>query len=154
MDLASLGSSRVNTSAQRARTSAHSTGLLSMKMKLSNASPNSCDSDRILSDLLRQLMRHVAMWSRFKIMSFLSSNTASTSDSLFLLQRQTNIPCRLWLTMNSCRACLSLSIRIPCGPSSPQIPSHKVPSQSRRMTLCGGDRSLWTLRATMVPSAV
>ena len=136
-----------------ARTSAHSTGLSSRKMKLSSPRFSSCASERIFCDLACQLIRQETRWLRFRSMSGRWSKTSSTSGSSFLLQRQSRNPLPARSTMNRCNPIKSGGIAMPETPSSPTTPFHRVLSQSRTMTLCGGLSRVWTLRATIVPSA-
>ena len=134
----SIGSRSVKTSGQPDRTSAHSTGLSSRKIKLSSPRLSSCASARIFCDLGCQLIRQETRCSRFRTMSGRRSKTSSTSGSSFLLHRQSRNPWPASSTMNRCKAIQAGGIVIPATPSSPTTPFHRVLSQSRTTTLCGG----------------
>src|SRR5579859_4057002 len=151
---ASSGNCSAKTSGQLAATSAHSTGLSSTKIKLSNPTPSSLANDFKFSDLASQLRRTAAKSDSRSGISVLSEKTARTSASLFLLQRHKSIPLSRWRRINSWSCLRAESNSMQLGPSSPQTPDQRVLSQSRAMTLKGEELRAWNLRAIAVASDV
>ena len=149
----STGSRSVRTSGQAERTSAHSTGLSSRKMKLSSPRFSSRASERMFSDFGCQLTRQETRCSRFRIMSGRRSKTSSTSASTFLLHRQIRNPWPARSAMNCWRPCQGGGMAMPSTPSSPTTPFQSVLSQSRTTTLWGGASIAWMRRASSVPIA-
>ena len=85
------GSWIVTTSGHLLRTSMHSSGLSSTKMKLFKARPRSSDSACKFSDFEFQLICHAAQCSARRTQDS-DSSALMTSDSLFLLTSASNTP--------------------------------------------------------------
>ena len=150
---ARAGNSSASTCGAPASTSRTSLGLSSTRIKVSRPSSSSSASDARLPALESQLMRCATKSPGASGISGCARKVATTSSGLFLLHRASSIPARRRSAISSCSARRGASSTTPSGPSSPQMPAHRVSSQSSAIALNGGAVMAWIFRASAVARA-